>query len=118
MNVQRGDVVMVRFPFADGVTTKVRPGVIIQNDRNNQRFENVILAQVTSRLGPPSESTRFVIDPKTPDGGPSGLTLMSAVSCENLATVQKSRIVKVVGHLSDIHKKCLDACLKASLDLT
>ena len=68
MNVQRGDVVMVQFPIAGSVSTKRRPGVVVQNDRNNQRLDNVILAQVTTRLGPPNEPTRFVIDAKSPDG--------------------------------------------------
>ena len=117
MNVQRGDVVMVRFPFADGVTAKRRPAVVIQNDRNNQRLENVILAQVTSRLGPPNEPTRFVVDPKAPEGAQSGLTLQSAIACENLSTIRKDQITEVVGHLCDAHLAQHDRCLKASLDL-
>ena len=117
MNVQRGDVVMVRFPYADGVASKRRPAVVIQNDRNNQRLENVILAQVTSRLGPPNEPARFVIDPKTPEGAQSGLTLRSAIACENLSTARKDQIAEVVGHLCDAHLAQLDRCLKASLDL-
>jgi len=117
MNVQRGDVAMVKFPFADGRTTKVRPAVVVQNDRNNQRLDNVILVQVTSRLGPPNELTRFVIDPKTAEGALSGLSLVSVVSCENLVTVQKDRILKVTGHLAEADQRRLDASLKASLSL-
>ena len=118
MNVQRGDVVMVQFPFAGSASTKRRPGVVVQNDRNNRRLENVILAQVTTRLGPPNEPTRFVVDPGTPDGVPSGLEFKSAISCENLATVRKDQITEVIGHLCDAHLELLDRCLKASLDLT
>lgn len=118
MNVQRGDVVMVRFPFAGSASAKRRPGVVVQNDRNDQRLDNVILAQVTTRLGPPNEPTRFVVDPKSPDGATSGLEHRSAISCENLATVRKDQISEVIGHLCDKHIELLDRCLKASLDLT
>ena len=118
MNVRRGDVVMVRFPIAGSVSTKRRPGVVVQNDRNNHRLDNVILAQVTTRLGPPNEPTRFVVDPSTPDGALSGLELKSAISCENLTTVHKDQISEVIGHLCDAHIEQLDRCLKASLGLT
>jgi mRNA interferase MazF len=118
MNVQRGDVVMVRFPFADGATFKRRPAVVVQNDRNNHRLDNVILAQVTTRLGPPNEPTRFVVDPTTPVGSQSGLAMRSAIACENLSTTRKDQITEVVGHLCDAYLELLDRCLKASLDLT
>ena len=118
MNIQRGDVVMVQFPFAGSASAKRRPGVVVQNDRNNQRLDNVILAQVTSRLGPSNEPTRFVVDPQTADGAPSGLEHRSTISCENLATVRKDQISEVVGHLCDTHIDQLDRCLKASLGLT
>ena len=32
MNVQRGDVVLVDYPYAAGGGTKVRPVLVIQND--------------------------------------------------------------------------------------
>jgi mRNA-degrading endonuclease toxin of MazEF toxin-antitoxin module len=118
MNVHRGDVVMVLFPLAGSSSTKRRPGVVVQNDRNNQRLENVILAQVTTRLGPPNQPSRFVVDPATPEGAPSGLEFKSAISCENLATVRKDQISEVIGYLCDQHIELLDRCLKASLGLT
>ena len=37
MNVQRGDVMLVDYPYAAGGGTKVRPVLVIQNDRDNQR---------------------------------------------------------------------------------
>ncbi len=36
MNVQRGDVVLVDYPYAAGGGAKVRPVLVIQNDRDNQ----------------------------------------------------------------------------------
>jgi hypothetical protein len=48
MNVQRGDVVLVDYPYAAGSGTKVRPVLVIQNDRDNQRLLHTIVAQITS----------------------------------------------------------------------
>jgi mRNA interferase MazF len=48
MNVHRGDVVLIDYPYAAGSGTKVRPVLVIQNDRDNQRLLNTIVAQITS----------------------------------------------------------------------
>lgn len=35
MNVRRGEVVLVGYPYAAGGDTKMRPVLVIQNDRDN-----------------------------------------------------------------------------------
>ena len=56
MNIQRGEVVLVDYPYAVGGGAKVRPVLVIQNDRDNQRLMNTIVVQITSvtrrALGP------------------------------------------------------------------
>ena len=42
MNVQRGDIVLLDMPFAQGGGSKVRPGLVIQSYRNNSRLTNTI----------------------------------------------------------------------------
>jgi mRNA interferase MazF len=48
MNARRGEVVLVDFPFSSGGGAKVRPALVVQNDRDNQRLVNTIVAQITS----------------------------------------------------------------------
>jgi uncharacterized protein len=38
--MKRGDVVLLDYPYADGSGSKIRPVLIVQNDRDNQRFTN------------------------------------------------------------------------------
>jgi mRNA interferase MazF len=47
----RGDVVLVRFVFADGKGAKQRPGLIISSDRYHQARREAILAAITSNIG-------------------------------------------------------------------
>jgi len=61
MNVQRGDVVLVDYPYAAGSRTKVRPVLVIQNDRDNQRLLNTIVAQITSVTRRALEPTQLLI---------------------------------------------------------
>jgi mRNA interferase MazF len=49
MTVSRGDVVLVDFPFSAGGGSKVRPAVVVQNDRDNRRLTNIIVAMITSQ---------------------------------------------------------------------
>jgi mRNA interferase MazF len=47
MNVQRGAVVLVDFPYPSGTGSKVRPALVVQNDRDNTRLLNTIVVQIT-----------------------------------------------------------------------
>jgi mRNA interferase MazF len=48
--MKRGDVVVVQFPFADGKRGKNRPALIVQNDRDNRRLGNTVVAMITGNL--------------------------------------------------------------------
>ena len=45
--INRGDVVIARFPYAGGTGHKVRPAVVIQCDRLNRQLHDTLLALVT-----------------------------------------------------------------------
>ena len=47
----RGDIVLVKFVFADEKGTKQRPGLIVSIDRYHQGRRETILAAITSNLG-------------------------------------------------------------------
>lgn len=47
MNVARGEVVLVDFPFAGGSSSKVRPALVVQNDRDNRRLTNAFVSMRT-----------------------------------------------------------------------
>ena len=116
--IRRADGVIARFPYAGSTQFKVRPAVVVQCDRLNSQIHNTILAMVTgnTRLAR-VEPTQLLIDPTTSDGASSGLTIASAVKCENLATIPQVDILDTVGHLSDALAMKLNECLKAALDL-
>src|SRR5882672_10082849 len=47
----RGDVVLVKFVFADEKGAKQRPGLIVSVDRYHQGRQDAILAAITSNVG-------------------------------------------------------------------
>lgn len=48
MRAGRGDIILADLAFSDATGSKVRPGLVVQNDANNQRLDDVILAIIPS----------------------------------------------------------------------
>lgn len=116
--IRRGDVVMVRFPFTDVSGAKVRPALIVQNDRDNQRLRKTVIAMITGNLRRLADASHLLIDPGTPDGVSSGLKIPSLISCNNLFTLEQKDILRSIGHLSDVLISRLNDCLKAALEVS
>src|SRR3954470_124214 len=118
MNVQRGDVVVVDFPFSSGGSSKLRPAVVVQADVENCRVNSTVIAMITKRIHRvDQEPTQLLVDPATPEGRQSGLRHKSAVNCINLFTVEKTKILSAVGHLTSSQMAQVDLCLRAVLEL-
>lgn len=117
MNIHRGDVVLVDYPYTSGSETKVRPVLVIQNDRDNQRLRNTIVVQITSRTQRALESTQLLIELSTSEGQQSGLRQDSVVNCVNLLTLDKDKILRKLGSLSALTMNEVNKCLKIAIDL-
>ncbi len=118
MKVIRGDVVLVDYPFSDRTGSKVRPCLVVQTDRNNNRLDDTIVVTISSRTRfVENEPTQLLIDISTPQGKPSGLLANSALLCENILTVDRGYIHRRIGHLPPDMMARVNECLKESLGL-
>ncbi|MGE4002112.1 MAG: type II toxin-antitoxin system PemK/MazF family toxin [Planctomycetaceae bacterium] len=90
-----GDVVLVPFPFRDGLAERARPPVVVSSDAYNVRGD-VIVAAVTSH------SPRDEFDHALSDWVAAGLRLPSTVRML-LATVAADRILHQTGRLNNDH---------------
>jgi mRNA-degrading endonuclease toxin of MazEF toxin-antitoxin module len=113
----RGDVVIVQFPYADGTRGKNRPSLIIQNDRDNRRLANTVVAMISGNTEHANEPTQVLVDPATGTGASSGLHGPSVVKCCNLFTVRQQDVLKTIGRLSDELLSDVDTALKSALSL-
>lgn len=91
--------------------------MIVQSDAYNQTIKNTINAQITTNLSRTGDKAHLLIEVATPEGKQSGLLDDSLVSCINVATVDPTRIDRVIGSLSDAMMKKIDDCLRAALGL-
>ena len=116
--MQRGDIVLVEFPFPAGSGSKIRPGLIVQNDENNARLQNTIIVAITSTTHRSGQPTQLLIAVSTAEGQQSGLLFDSVVACENLAVIDKKLIRRTIGKLPPATMVKINDCLKESLGLS
>ncbi|MGO9342115.1 MAG: type II toxin-antitoxin system PemK/MazF family toxin [Isosphaeraceae bacterium] len=115
--MNRGDVVLAFYPFASGAGGKRRPCLVVQNDVDNLRMAATILAKITSNLARAGEPTHLLTEASTNEGQSSDLLHDSLVSCDNLITIEFTRVHKVIGHRPATTMQKVDDCLKAALGL-
>ncbi len=117
MNVQRGDVVLLDYPFSAGGGAKVRPALVVQNDRDNQRLTNTIVVQITSVTRRSLEPTQVLIEISSADGQQTGLRQDSVVNCVNILTLDQGKILRKLGTLPAPLRLKVNTCLMVALDL-
>lgn len=89
MIYERVDIVILPFPFitTDGVQQKARPAVIISDNSIKRRFDDVILAGITSQGTDDINQTEFLINEGTDEFIRSGLARTSVVRAERSSAV-------------------------------
>ena len=116
--MKRCDVVIVDFPFTSGSQSKVRPALVIQNDRENRQLTKTIVAMITGNLQRASQPAHYLVDPATSEGASSNLHGKSVVSCINLYTIEQTSVLRTIGRLSPAAMANVDDCLREALGLT
>ncbi len=115
--MKRGDVLVVEFPYADGRRGKNRPALVVQNDRDNRRLSNTIVAMISGNVSHAAETTQVLVDPASEAGRSSGLHGPSVVKCCNLYTIRQTDILRTIGRLSADLLAQVESALKCSLEL-
>jgi len=116
--VQRGDVVVVNFPYSDQTGSKKRPALVVQDDRWNAILDDTIVAFITSGTHRyVGAATQKLIRHGSPEHKGSGLRTDSVVECQTLLTCDQSLITAIIGQLSAGVMNDVDDCLRATLGL-
>lgn len=95
MDVRWGDIVYVDFTDNSRGSEQscIRPAIIVQNNIGNEHAPTTIVASITSQEKKPMP-THVMVKPYQ-----SGLNKVSTIMCEQIRTIDKSRIISKVGHI-------------------
>ena len=112
MAFQRGDVVLIPFPFTDLSAVKTRPAVVVSSELYNTTRSDLLLAYASSQIDRAHDELDYVLT----DWKAAGLLKPSFIR-PKIAAIESSMIVHQVGKLpeSDLHE--VDQRLRLALNL-
>lgn len=93
--MQKGDIVLVRFPFTDLSSTKLRPALVLSSPT---RHGDVILAFITTQRNL-REPNDVLLTPESIGFSDTGLKSASAIVLSKLATLNSRIVLGKIGHL-------------------
>ena len=113
MLIKRGDLFWASLnPVRGSEQSGRRPVLVIQNDIGNEIAPTVIVAPVTTK----GFSKEFPTNVRIPKGL-AGLKSDSIILFSQIRTIDKSRLEKKIGHLSENYITKVNMAIKISLGL-
>jgi len=113
MNIKRGDICIASlYPVVGREISKTRPVVVVSNDKNNAFSGTVTILPITSE----KLKRIYPFEVFLPKGSGS-LPKDSKVKADQIRTLDKSRIVSVLGKLGESEVKSVERGLKIHLAL-
>lgn len=107
----RGDVVLVRFVFADEKGAKQRPALVVSTDGYHRGRREAILAAVTSRVDRLLPGDHELVEWQ--QAGLLGPSVVTGI----IRTIKQSMIVRKMGVLGQADLSAVDNTLRESLAL-
>ena len=113
LEYKRGSVWLADLdPVIGSEEGKTRPVLVVQNDVANQYSPVVIVAAITTSIGPKEYPTEVLVN--APEGG---LRRDSVILLNQIRTIDKRRLIERWGDLGEETMKRVDRALEISLGL-
>jgi mRNA interferase MazF len=95
--VQRGSVVLIRYPFTDLTGAKVRPALILTPDHLLPCLEDLLCLFISSVMPAELLPTDFILEPEHASFLQTGLKRRSVLRTHKLALLHKALVLRVLG---------------------
>ncbi len=96
MKVKQRDIILIKFPFSDLTGAKVRPALVISNDKYNSSKLDAVVVAMTSNIS--LSEYKFVVENKDLESG--NLPAKSAVRVDKPFSILQSKVLKIQGKLN------------------
>jgi mRNA interferase MazF len=111
-SIRRGEIFLVNFdPTVGAEAKKIRPALVVSNDINNQHSPIISIAPITSNV-----TKVYSFEVEVPSGS-GGLKTRSKVMVNQTRAIDKIRLIKKLGSLSEKIRLKVDRALKLHYDL-
>ena len=107
--INQRDLILVPFPFSDQSGRKVRPVVVISNDKFNDGSEDLLVVGVTSNIS----KGQYTLELGSADLEEGSLFTKCCVKVENILKLDKDLVIKKIGKINKNKlKKIIDIFMK------
>ena len=96
--MKRGDIILIKFPFTDLSTTKVRPALVVSSDKYNIKGEDAIFMCISSNIKNKQDNDLLI---KSSDKGftSTGLKQASLFCTGKIVILKKSLAIRKLGEI-------------------
>ena len=94
--IEQRDLLLIPFPFSDQSGKKVRPVVVISNDKFNKYSEDIIVIGVTSNIS--KDKYTITLTNKNLEEGK--IPTACCIKVENILKIDKELIIKKIGKIN------------------
>ena len=93
--IEQGDMLLVPFPFSDQSGRKVRPIIVLSNDKFNEYSQDIIAIGITSNIS----KDKYTLDLDNKDLKEGKLITRCAIKVENILRLDRGLIIKKIGKI-------------------
>lgn len=113
LTIKRGEIYLADLsPVVGSEQGGQRPVLIVQNDVGNRYSPTVIVIAITAQISKAKLPTHVELPADN-----NGLNKDSVILAEQLRTIDKKRLIQLIGKLDEFYMKKVDEALLVSLQL-
>lgn len=113
--INRGDIVLLSFPFTNFKSSKVRPALVVSDDSYNKQTADAIFIFITSKKH--TSQYDFRIGKKDKSFKSTGLKSSSTLRISKIMSLEKKLVRRKLGIADNRIMIKVNAALKCLLDL-
>lgn len=96
--MKRGDIVLIRFPFSDLSSNKVRPALVVSSDEYMQRCSDAIFVCISSKNTSKLYPTDLLIENTDSEFRATGLKKSSLIRIDKIVILKTSLVRRSLGY--------------------
>ena len=109
--IRRGDVYYADLsPVVGSEQGRVRPVVVVQNDKGNRYSKTIIVAPISKKMSKPPIPTHVIFSDDS-------LSYVSMILCEQLRTIDKKRLGQWICTLDEKTLEKINRAIRVSLSI-
>ena len=111
LTINQRDIILIPFPFSDLSSSKVRPALVVSNNRYNNQGHDVVVLAITSNLS--LNPYKVFVNQSDLDTG--FIPLKSAIRVDKPFSVLQDKVLKVLGTLTSKKLDEVTTCFQTLL---